>query len=231
MRTIRPRPRPIPSHPVASEGLEPHEFQFNITNANEFDNQITTDAGVTPSNVNSQQQKLTPDELQQLFNRVSSQLVTESTDKQEFFKRESTIKAPKTSQIIQTPFPPPAEDRTENADLDIEQLKQLAKQEAGPLVIERFSPNETEINQPLSNVTITFNQPMIVISSLDENVNVEDFGISLTPKLEGRWRWTGAKTVQFEAKYRLPFSTKYTLQINKENCQSAIGGISITKLF
>jgi hypothetical protein len=226
MRRIRPRP--IPSHPVASEGSGPHEFQFNITNANEFDN---TDAGVTPSNVNSQQQKLTPDELQELFNRVSSQLVTESTDEQEFFKRESTIKAPKTSEIIQTPFPPPPEDRKENVDLDIEQLKELAKQEAGPLVIERFSPNETEINQPLSNVTITFNQPMIVISSLDENVNVEDFGISLTPKLEGRWRWTGAKTVQFEAKYRLPLSTKYTLQIKKENCQSAIGGISITKLF
>ena len=231
MRRIRPRPRPVSSRPVASEGSTSHEFQFNVSNVDESDNQITTDDGVTPSNMNSQQQKLTVDELQQLFSRVGSQLVTESTDEQEFFKRESTIKAPKTSQIIQTPFPPPAEDRKENSSLDIEQLKQLAKQEAGPLIIERFSPNQTEINHPLSNVTMTFNQPMISVSSLDENVNVNEFGISLTPKLEGQWRWTGAKTVQFEAKHRLPFSTKYTLQVNKENCQSAIGGISTTNIF
>jgi hypothetical protein len=68
---------------------------------------------------------------------------------------------------------------------------------------------------------------MIAVSSLDDKMNIEDLGISLTPTLEGRWRWTGTKTVQFESKYRLPYSTKYTLKVNKEQCVSAIGGKSI----
>ncbi|CAF1121901.1 unnamed protein product [Rotaria sordida] len=211
---------------VEDEKSEPHQFHFNIAEANEMDDQTTTDAGVPPLNDDSQQQQqnLTTDQLQQLFTRASSELVAESMDEQEFFKREATIKAPKTSKVIQTPFPPPLEDRKEDFDIDIEQLKQLAKQEAGPLIIERYSPNETQIDYPLATVTITFNQPMIAVSSLDEKMNIEDRGISLTPKLEGRWRWTGTKTVQFEPKHRLPYSTKYTLKVNKEHCVSAIGG-------
>ena len=201
---------------------EPHEFQLNLTEVN----QIVTDVETTISAaiVNVQQQELTSNELNQLFNRASSQLTTESTDDKEFFKRESSIKVPKTSQIIRTSFPPSTDDRPQNTEFNIEQLKQLAKQDAGPLIIERYSPNKTEINYPLANVMVTFNQPMVAVSSLDEISNIENFGISLTPKLEGQWRWTGTKTVQFEAKHRLPFSTKYTLKISKDKCQSAIGG-------
>ena len=211
-----------------SDQSEPHQFQFAVDEANDMANETTADVGVTSVNDDSQQQRtLTPDQLQQLFRRASSNLVGEHTDEQEFFKREATIKAPKTSKVIEIPFPPPAVDRKEDLDIDIEQLKQLAKQEAGPLVIERFSPNQTESNHPLANVTITFNQPMIAVSSLDEKMNIEDLGISLTPKLEGRWRWTGTKTVRFEPKHRLPYSTKYILKVNKEHCVSAIGGKSI----
>jgi len=201
---------------------EPHEFQLNLTEVN----QIVTDVETTISAaiVNVQQQELTSNELNQLFNRASSQLTTESTDDKEFFKRESSIKVPKTSQIIRTSFPPSTDDRPQNTEFNIEQLKQLAKQDAGPLIIERYSPNKTEINYPLANVMVTFNQPMVAVSSLDEILNIENFGISLKPKLEGQWRWTGTKTVQFEAKHRLPFSTKYTLKINKNKCQSAIDG-------
>ena len=205
------------------------EFQFNITEVN----QITTIDAVTIPTIDSQQhQELTCEELQQLFDRVRSQLVTESTDEQEFFKRESALKPPKTTQIIQTPFPPPAEERLEIADLNIEQLKQLAKQDAGPLIIERYSPNETKIDNLLTNITITFNQPMIAVSSLsDENMNIENFGITLTPTVEGQWRWIGAKTIQFEVKYRFLFSTTYTVEINKEHCQSSIGGKSIPMFY
>ncbi|CAF4486725.1 unnamed protein product, partial [Rotaria sp. Silwood2] len=219
------RQRPIPNRTVENEQSGSHHFQFHIAEANEMDDQITTDTGVTSSTDESQQQQnLTSEQLQQLFGRASSQLMAESTDEQDFFKREATIKAPKTSKIIQTPFPPPAEDRKEELDIDIEQLNQLAKQEAGPLIIERYSPSETQINYPLATVTIAFNQPMIALSSLNDQINIEDLGISLKPTPEGRWRWTGTKTVQFEAKHRLPFSTNYTLKVNKEQCVSAIGG-------
>jgi len=221
--------RQVQNQTVEDEQSGPHQFNFNIVEANGMDDQITTDAGASPLSDDSQQQQqsLTPDQLQQLFTRASSELIGESTDEQEFFKRETTIKAPKTSKVIQTPFPPTAEDRKEDLDIDIEQLKQLAKQEAGPLIIERYSPSESQIDYPLANVTITFNQPMIAVSSLNDEMNIEDLGISLTPTLEGRWRWTGTKTVQFEPKHRLSYSTKYLLKVNKEQCVSAIGGKSI----
>ena len=185
----------------------PHNFTFNISEVNQV---VIEQDAILPIVV--AQQELTADELQQLFSRASSQLITESTDKQEFFKRQSTLKPPKTSQIIQTPFPPTptAEDRPENVDIDIEQLN---KQEVRPLLIERFSPNETKIDYPLSTISMTFNQPMIGVD-----------GISLTPNVKGQWRMIGTKTIQFEANYRLPFSTKFTLQVNQEQCQSAIGG-------
>ncbi|CAF4059326.1 unnamed protein product, partial [Adineta steineri] len=217
----------IPDQTVNDEQSEPHEFQFNITETNETDEQITIDAekiSLNDDDSQPHQQNLTADQLQQLFTRASSELVAESMDDQEFFKREETIEAPKTSKRIQTPFPPPSEDRKQDLDLDIEQLKQLAKQEAGPLIIERYSPSETQINYPLATVTITFNQPMIAVSSLDDQINIEDLGISLTPTIEGRWRWSGTKTVQFEPKHRLPFSTKYILKVDKQHCVSAIGG-------
>ncbi|CAF3716185.1 unnamed protein product, partial [Adineta steineri] len=151
----------FPPKPNNVEESGPREFCFNITEANDLDEQIATDAAVTSStdDSSSQQQNLTPEQLHQLFTKASSELVAESKDNQEFFKREATIKAPKTGQIIQTPFPPHSEDRKEDLDIDVEQLKQLAKQEAGPLIIERYSPTETEINYSLAAVTITFNQP------------------------------------------------------------------------
>ncbi|UJR34352.1 hypothetical protein I4U23_021756 [Adineta vaga] len=181
--------------------FEHHQFYFDVSETNDVDKQITTDAEVTSSADDSQ----------------SSELVAESKDQQDFFKRDASIKAPKTGQIIQTPFPPSSEDRKE----DLEQLKQLLKQEeAGSLVIEKYSPTQTKINHPLAAITITFNQPMIAVSTM----NVENFGISLTPTLKGRWTWTGTKTIQFEPKHRLPYATKCKLQIDKENCVSQLGG-------
>ena len=226
LRRIRGRP----IQPIQNEPSEPRQFCFTLGETNEIDDQITTGDDESPlvddSQSQEQQQNLTQEQLQQLFSRASSQLVAQVHDRQDFFKRDASIKAPKTGQIIQAPFPPPAEDRREDTDIDPEKLKQLAQQEAGPLIIERYSPTETEINYPLATVTITFNQPMIAVSTLDENTDVENLGISLTPSVEGRWRWTGTKTVQFEAKHRLPFATKYTLQVNKDKCVSAIGGKS-----
>ncbi|CAF3263406.1 unnamed protein product [Rotaria socialis] len=206
------------------EQPQSYKFDFNIDQVNEMNNETTTDAGMIPLNDDLQQQNLTPDQLQELFSRVSSELVAESTDDQEFFKREATIKVPKTSKTMQTPFPPPPLDRQEDVDIHIEHLKQLAKKEASSLVIERHSPNENEVDHVLSTITLTFNQSMISVSSLDEQMKAEDLGISLTPNVEGRWKWIGTQTVQFEAQHRLPYSTKYTLKVNKEHCVSVIGG-------
>jgi hypothetical protein len=208
-----------------------HQFQFNIADAIGIDSQTTADIEGTPLDEDSQQQQaLMSEQLVQLFRRASSSLHEEQTDEQEFFKRDASIKAPKTSKTIETTFPPDLLMRQEDIDIDIEQLQKLAKQKAEPLIIERYSPVEGQINHPLTAITLTFNQPMIAVSSLDEMVLADDLGISLTPAIEGRWRWTGTKTVQFEPQHRLPYSTKYTVTVNKARCISAIEGMSICLL-
>ncbi|CAF3064191.1 unnamed protein product [Rotaria sp. Silwood2] len=216
--------RPKRKQTFEHEQLQSYQFDFNIDEGNVMDNETTTDVAVTPLHDDLQQQDLTRDQLQQLFSRAGSALVAEATDDQEFFKRKTTIKVPKTSKVIKTPFPPPESDLQEDFDINIEQLKQLANKSTGPLIIERHSPNEQEIDHALSTIAFTFNQPMINISTLDEQINPEDLGLSLIPKIDGRWRWIDTKTVQFEAKHRLPYSTKYTLRVDKEHCVSAIGG-------
>ncbi|CAF3181371.1 unnamed protein product [Rotaria sp. Silwood2] len=218
--------KPIRPEKVQNQQPKSYQFQFNVAESNETDNTTTTTPAVevVPLSDESQQQILTSDQLQTLFCQASSELVAETTDEQDFFKREATIKAPKTSKVIQTPFPAPLLERKEDSELDIEQLKQLAKQDAGPLIIERYSPSEELIDYVLPAVTLTFNQPMVPVSSLNENTNVEELGISLIRKIEGRWRWTGTKTLQIEAKHRLPYSTKFTLKVDKERCVSVLGG-------
>ncbi|CAF5126430.1 unnamed protein product, partial [Rotaria sp. Silwood1] len=61
-----------------------------------MDDEATTDVEVIPLNDDSQQQNLTPDQLQHLFSQASCELIAESADEQESFKREATIKTPKT---------------------------------------------------------------------------------------------------------------------------------------
>ncbi|CAF3928617.1 unnamed protein product [Rotaria sp. Silwood1] len=216
--------RPKRKQTFEHEQLQSYQFDFNIDEANVTDNETTTDVAVTPLHDDLQQQDLTRDQLQQLFCRAGSALVAETTDDQKFFKRKTTIKVSKTSKVIKTPFPPPESDRQENFAINIEQLKQLANKSTGPLIIERHSPNEQEIDYALATIAFTFNQPMINISTLDEQMNPEDLGLSLMLKIDGRWRWIDTKTVQFEAKHRLPYATKYTLRVDKEHCVSAIGG-------
>ncbi|CAM4840258.1 unnamed protein product, partial [Rotaria magnacalcarata] len=72
------------------EQSQPYKFDFNIDEVNEMNNETTTDAGLIPLHDDLQQHNLTPDQLQHLFSQVSSELVAESTDDQEFFEREAT---------------------------------------------------------------------------------------------------------------------------------------------
>ncbi|CAM2724480.1 unnamed protein product [Rotaria socialis] len=216
--------RPKLKHWLDDEQCEPSLFNFDIDEVNEADSETMTDVGEAPLHDDLQQQNLTRIQLEQLFSRASSVLVAESTNDQESFKRKKTIRVPKTSTMTKTPFPPPQSYRQEDFDISIEELKQLAKKPVGQLVIDRYSPNNKEIHYALSTVTLTFNQSMISISSLDEQMDPEDLGISLIPKVQGQWRWIDTKTVQFTAKHRFPYSTKYTLTVDKLRCVSAIGG-------
>lgn len=135
---------------------------------------------------------------------------------------------PKSGMLLPTPFPPPPEERAEQS-FDFSLLPELNDQEkeqkAPPLSITRFTPAKQVVDHMLTSLTLTFSQPMVALSSI-ATVEAETVSlpISLSPQVDGSWRWFGTQTIQFEAKHRFPFSTTFTLTV-AQGCKSAIGGI------
>ncbi|KAI5082514.1 hypothetical protein GOP47_0002257 [Adiantum capillus-veneris] len=138
-------------------------------------------------------------------------------------RNRALVPPPKSGMLLPTPFPPPSEERPEQP-LDLSALpadfhgdQQLYKPPS--LSITHFTPSEYAVEHVLSMVSLTFSQPMVALSSIDTG----SLPVCLTPHVDGKWRWLGTQTLQFEAKHRFPFSTEFTLSV-AENCQSCAGG-------
>jgi len=78
-----------------------------------------------------------------------------------------------------------------------------------PVEIVRMSP-EGEVDFA-PEMTITFNQPMIAITSHAESVS--DVPAKLTPTPPGRYRWLGTRSLVFTPTARFPMATEYTVEI------------------
>jgi hypothetical protein len=136
----------------------------------------------------------------------------EEGDEKNFVMRETSLKPPKTGERINQPFPPPPEIVPEIV-IDVEEAKKLAKSEAGELQVIRYTP-QGNLNHPVTTMSITFNQPMVVLSGIDDLKQADEI-VTITPRPAGRFVWKGTETVQFEAEGRFPFATKYTVKIAK----------------
>ncbi len=150
-------------------------------------------------------------EIEQILARLPA-LVSEPTDQRDFRLPQDPIPPPRTGEIIAEPFPPAGNSA------------QPTPQDSGPLEVLRFGP-EGEI--PLAPfVNITFNQPMVALSTLSE-LGSESVPVQVEPALPGTWRWLGAKTLTFEYDSalidRLPMATAYRVTI-PVGTKSAIGG-------
>src|SRR5688572_23024473 len=65
---------------------------------------------------------------------------------------------------------------------------------AGPLEVVRYSP---EGSIPLApELSITFSQPMVAVTSQEEAAT--SVPVKLSPQPPGRWRWLGTKTLIFQ---------------------------------
>jgi uncharacterized protein YfaS (alpha-2-macroglobulin family) len=72
-------------------------------------------------------------------------------------------------------------------------------------------------------VSITFSQPMVEVTSLDELAK-QPAPATISPALPGKWRWIGAKTAVFESSgERFPMATSYTVTV-AAGTKSATGG-------
>jgi alpha-2-macroglobulin len=113
---------------------------------------------------------------------------------QEFALRESSLPPPRTGNTIDTSFPASAV---------------VSKEEvtAGPLEVVRFSPEGAVPMAP--ELSVTFSQPMVALTSQDEAV--QTVPVKLNPQPPGKWRWVGTKTLLFQPEVRFPMATTYVV--------------------
>ncbi|MFN2233517.1 MAG: Ig-like domain-containing protein, partial [Anaerolineales bacterium] len=155
---------------------------------------------------------LSQEEIADVYARLPA-LTAEPDDQLDFKLPEVPLPPPRTGETITEQFPPST---TSVVPQHVE---------AGPLEVLRFSP-EGEI--PLAPfVNITFNQPMVPLTSL-KVLTLEEVPVEMQPAIPGTWRWLGTKTLNFQADSlqvdRLPMATEYQVTI-PAGTESAVGGI------
>jgi hypothetical protein len=149
---------------------------------------------------------LSDTETQAILQRLPP-IKTDPSDETEFALREKSLPPPRIGAVIMKPFP---------AANEMAAPEQTA---AGPLGVVRFSP---EGDVPIApNLSVTFSQPMVAISSQEETA--ANVPVKLSPQPPGKWRWIGARTLLFEPDGRFPMATQFSVSV-AAGTKSANGG-------
>lgn len=143
---------------------------------------------------------LTADETAALIARLPAWNVSDD-DRTDFRLPVPTLTPPE-ADSIDASFPPEvAADPDDTPDL-------------GPLEVVRFQPQGVVDVAPF--LAVTFNQPMVPLATLDQ-LDARDVPVSISPAVDGRWRWIGTRTLRFEVDPgvtdRLPAATEFTVEI------------------
>lgn len=139
-------------------------------------------------------------------------LVAEEADQQPFAKRERSLPPPRKGETVETPFPPTTDKEAPTAAANEAKVKQLE--------VARFAPDGEVPMAP--QVSITFNDPMVAVGSHADSIK-DGVPVELTPKVPGKWRWVGTKTLLFEPDApRLPMATEFKLVV-KDGVESING--------
>lgn len=134
-------------------------------------------------------------QLANLLRRLAP-LRMDPDDRQPFAFRPRTLPPPLTGKTISVAFP--AAENLAAPDTS-----------AGELRVLRYSP---EGDVPLApNLSVTFSQAMIVLSSQEEAA--ANVPVRLSPDVPGKWRWIGTNTLLFEPHVRFPMATRYTATV------------------
>jgi uncharacterized protein YfaS (alpha-2-macroglobulin family) len=142
--------------------------------------------------------KLGDADVAKLLSR-SKPIQADAADQQAFALRPSSQPAPRTGQVVQATFP-----------ADPSTLLPPKANDAGKdLRVLRFMP---EGKVPLApELSVTFSQPMIAVTSQDDAAKTQP--VKLTPTPKGKWRWIGTRTILFDPEVRFPQSTTYQVEI------------------
>ena len=128
--------------------------------------------------------------------RRLSPLRMDIADQKPFAFRARTLPPPLTGKTINVAFP-----ATENIA--------APGSSVGALQVLRYSP---EGDVPLApNLSVTFSQPMISVSSQEEAA--ANVPVRLSPEVPGKWRWVGTNTLLFEPHVHFPMATRYSATV------------------
>jgi hypothetical protein len=145
-------------------------------------------------------------ETQTILNRLPA-IKTDPSDEAEFALREKSLPPPRSGANVLQPFPAPNE------------MAPPDQKATGPLEVVRYSP---EGDVPIApNLSVTFSQPMVAVSSQEEAA--ENVPVRLSPQPPGKWHWIGTKTLLFEPDVRFPMATRYSVNV-PAGTKSANGG-------
>ena len=145
-------------------------------------------------------------ETEAVLKRLPS-IKSEMRDELEFAWRERSLAPPRTGVTIMQPFPAANEITAPDSTA------------AATLEVIRYSP---EGDVPIApNLSVTFSQPMIAITSQEEVAKYVP--VKLAPEPPGKWRWIGTKTLLFEPDVRFPMATQYSVTVPM-GTKSASGG-------
>ncbi len=136
-------------------------------------------------------------------------LVGEPADTQAFALRPGSQPVPKAGQTIAAAFPPAPST-----------LLPPAPAASGELRVLRVMPEGAVPIVP--QVSVTFSQPMIAVTSQADAASVVP--VTLTPQPKGTWRWLGTRTLIFDPEVRMPQATAYSLEI-AAGTKSASGAV------
>jgi hypothetical protein len=173
-------------------------------------------AGTESSKADPRQPKattipLSESALTNLLKRVPG-LKSQAGDRKAFQIREGSLPVPRTAETIKLPFPNVAGD----APKPLPAVTELQVTGIAP-------KGETEM---APHLTVSFNQPMIPISSLSQ-IDKIPVPVQLDPTPAGKWRWLGTQTLMFVPDKRFPMATRYKVTIPAGT--KAVGGQALAK--
>jgi alpha-2-macroglobulin len=152
--------------------------------------------------------KLADADAQQLLSRAKP-LQMDPADQQAFALRPGSQPAPRTGNVIKGQFPPPPSSL----------LPPVASDAGQALKVLRYMPEGAVPLAP--ELSITFSQPMVAVTSQDDAAKTVP--VKLTPTPKGHWRWIGTRTVLFDPDVRFPQATTYQVEV-PTGTKSANGG-------
>ena len=124
-------------------------------------------------------------------------ITPDNSEQTEFAKRAGSLPVPKTGKRVLTSFP------------SSEQRGAPQFNTGSALDVVRYSPDGDVSLAP--DLSVTFSQPMIAVTSQEQAAAFAP--VELTPRIEGRWRWLGTKTLMFDTARRFPMATRFRARV------------------